>query len=85
MEDRKESIPMTNTIDAEKTAMYQNFANRRMLIALVSIIIGFIIYASVFVIGYTIRESNWQDTTKQIVAMYTQSGVANEIQPNAGR
>lgn len=69
--------PMVNQIDAEKTAMYQNFANKRLLIALISVIFGFIIYASVFVIGYTIREQNWQETTLRIVEKL---GVSNEIQ-----
>ena len=68
--------PMVKQIDAEKVAMYQNFANKRLLIALISVIIGFIVYASVFVIGYTIREQNWQDTTLRIVE---KMGVSNEI------
>lgn len=67
----EEKIPVVNQIEAEKTAMYQNFANKRLLIALISVIVGFIIYASIFVIGYTIREQNWQTTTKQIVEMFT--------------
>ena len=54
--------PVVKQIDAEKTAMYQNFANKRLLIALISVIVGFIIYASIFVIGYTIREQHWQET-----------------------
>ena len=40
--------PMMKQIDAEKTAMYQNFANKRLLIALISVIVGFIIYATIF-------------------------------------
>ena len=85
--DEKQSndIPMVKQIDAEKTSMYQNFANRRLLVALISVIIGFIIYASVFVIGYTVREQNWQDTTKQIVEMFTKTGGTNEIQQDADR
>ena len=71
--------PMIKQIDAEKVAMYQNFANKRLLIALISVIVGFIIYASVFVIGYTIREQNWQDTTLRIVEKL---GVSDAIQPN---
>ena len=60
-------VQVVSQIEAEKTAMYQNFANRRLLVALVSVIIGFIIYASIFVIGYTVREQNWQETTLRIV------------------
>ena len=70
-------MPVVKQIDAEKVAMYQNFANKRLLIALISVIVGFIIYASVFVIGYTVREQNWQDTTLRIVERL---GVQNEIQ-----
>lgn len=79
----EEKIPVVNQIEAEKTAMYQNFANKRLLIALISVIVGFIIYASIFVIGYTVREQNWQNTTKQIVEMFT--GGNNAIQPNENR
>lgn len=74
-----EETPMIKQIDAEKVAMYQNFANKRLLIALISVIVGFIIYASIFVIGYTIREQNWQDTTLRIVEKL---GVQGEVQPN---
>ena len=78
----EKDVPVVNQIEAEKTAMYQNFANRRLLVALVSVIIGFIIYASIFVIGYTIREQNWQETTLRIVEKL---GVQNEIQPDTNQ
>ena len=84
-EKQSNEIPMVKQIDAEKVSMYQNFANRRLLIALISVIVGFIIYASIFVIGYTVREQNWQATTKQIVEMFTHSGVTNEIQQDTNR
>ena len=75
-------VQVVNQIEAEKTAMYQNFANRRLLVALLSVIIGFIIYASIFVIGYTVREQNWQETTLRIVEKL---GVQNEIQPDTNQ
>lgn len=75
-------IPVVKQIDAEKTTMYQNFANRRLLIALISVIIGFIIYASIFIIGYTIREQNWQTTTVKIIERFAPSEVSNEILTN---
>ena len=78
MSEKYDDTPVMRQIDAEKVAMYQNFANKRLLIALISVIVGFIIYASVFVIGYTVREQNWQDTTLRIVEKL---GVSNEIQP----
>ena len=62
---------ITCKIEAEKTNMYQNFCNRRMLITIISVIIGFIIYASIFVIGYTVREQHWQETTFRIVEQFT--------------
>ena len=75
--------PMVKQIDAEKVAMYQNFANKRLLIALISVIVGFIIYASIFVIGYTIREQHWQETMFRVVERFAPTGVQNEIFENA--
>ena len=72
--------PVVTQIDAEKTAMYQNFANKRLLVALISVIVGFIVYASIFIIGYTVREQNWQETTLRIVEKL---GVSDEIQSDA--
>lgn len=64
--EKENEIPVVKQIDAEKVAMYQNFANKRLLIALISVIVGFIIYATIFVVGYTIRESNWLNTIEHI-------------------
>ena len=79
MNEKHEDAPMIKQIDAEKVAMYQNFANKRLLIALISVIVGFILYASIFVVGYTIREQNWQDTTLRIVEKL---GVQDALQSN---
>ena len=46
----------------EDTMMHYNHANRRMLIALVTVCVTFIITIVVFVSGYTQREKNWLDT-----------------------
>ena len=73
--------PMMKQIDAEKTAMYQNFANKRLLIALISVIIGFIIYATIFVVGYTVREQHWLSTIERIKTP-TVTGVSNGVQQN---
>ena len=54
-----QTIPL---IQAEKTIMHMNFANRRMLIALITVCVTFIITIVVFVVGYTIREKNWLNT-----------------------
>ena len=60
MNDKEEkTIPL---IQAEKTIMHMGFANRRMLIALITVCVTFIITIVVFVVGYTIREKNWLNT-----------------------
>ena len=48
--------------EADKAIMHLNFANRRMLIALITVCVTFIITIVVFVCGYTVREKNWLDT-----------------------
>ena len=48
--------------DVQNTMMHYNWANRRMLIALVAVCLTFIITIIVFVSGYTQREKNWLDT-----------------------
>ena len=73
--------PMMKQIDAEKTAMYQNFANKRLLIALISVIVGFIIYATIFVVGYTIREQHWLQTVERIKTPNV-TEVSNGVQQN---
>ena len=57
--EEKAMIPL---IQAEKIIMHQNFANRRMLIALLSVCVTFILTIVIFVVGYTIREKNWLNT-----------------------
>ena len=55
-------------IPADKALLHLNFANRRMLIALVSMCVTFLLIIIVFVFGYTVRERNWMDT---IIKMQT--------------
>ena len=62
MNEQKNDTPMIPLIQAEKTIMHMNFANRRMLIALITVCMTFIITIVVFVVGYTIREKNWLNT-----------------------
>lgn len=50
----------------ENTMMHYNNANRRMLIALVTVCLTFVLTIVVFVFGYTIREKNWLNTLKEI-------------------
>ena len=58
----KQECGMVSRFEADKAIMHLNFANRRMLIALVTVCITFIITIIVFVTGYTAREKNWLDT-----------------------
>ena len=51
--------------------------NRRMLIALLSVCITFILTIVIFVVGYTIREKNWLDTLQRV-------GVTNGVQQQSG-
>ena len=58
----KNDIPMVPQIEAEKTIMHMNFANKRMLVALITVCVTFVITIVVFVVGYTVREKNWLNT-----------------------
>ena len=46
----------------ESTIWNLGVANRRMLIALITVCVTFILTITVFVHGYTVREKNWLDT-----------------------
>lgn len=50
----------------DKAILHMNFSNRRMLIALATVCVTFILTIIIFVVGYTIRERNWQDTLLKI-------------------
>lgn len=52
--------------DHQNTMMHYNWANRRMLIALVTVCVTFIITIIVFVSGYTQREKNWLNTIREL-------------------
>lgn len=47
--------------EVENMLHHMGFANRRMLIALVTVCLTFIVTILVFVHGYTVREKNWLD------------------------
>ena len=61
MDDNKET-PMIPQYYAEHTYMHLSHANRRMLIALITVCVTFILTILVFVHGYTVREKNWLNT-----------------------
>ena len=65
-ENKKGDTPMIPLYQAENTIMHMSYANRRMLIALLSVCITFILTITVFVIGYTVREKNWLDTITKL-------------------
>ena len=62
MDENKNDVPMIPLFQAENTIMHLGFANRRMLIALITVCVTFIITIIVFVCGYTVREKNWLET-----------------------
>ena len=65
--------------DVQNTMMHYNWANRRMLIALISICITMIMVVVIFATNQTKREQMWQETIKSIVAE-VQDGQQNEDQ-----
>ena len=50
----------------DKAILHMNFSNRRMLIALVTVCVTFILTIIIFVVGYTVRERNWLNTLLKI-------------------
>ena len=75
---KNDEVPMMPQYDAEKIAMYQNFANQRAHRTTLYVCITFILITIIFVVGYTIREKNWLNTIKQINTPSV-SEVSNEI------
>ena len=57
--------------DVQNTMMHYNWANRRMLIALVCVCVTMIAVVIVFATNQTRREQMWQDTIKSIVSPTT--------------
>ena len=81
MEENRNDVPMMPVYQAEKIIMHQNFANRRMLIALVCVCVTFIITILTFVIGYTIREKNWLNTLTRVTTQEGQDGTQQDADP----
>ena len=52
--------------DVNKALLHCNWANRRMLIALITVCVTFIVTIIVFVTGYTAREQNWLNTIRDM-------------------
>ena len=77
----KNDVPMIPVYQAEKIIMHQNFANRRMLIALLSVCVTFILTIVIFVVGYTVREKNWLDTLTRVTVQEVENGVQQNADP----
>lgn len=45
---------------------YMSATNRRMFHALLAVCLTFLLTIVIFVVGYTVRESNWLNTIKEI-------------------
>ena len=74
MEDKKEiSIPFLMD--------YMSATNRRMFHALLAVCLTFILTIIIFVVGYTSREHNWQDTVKEITKPGVTDGVHQFTDP----
>ena len=52
--------------DVQNTMMHYNWANRRMLIALIAICVTMILVVIVFATNQTKREQMWQETIKDM-------------------
>lgn len=55
--------------ESDKAIMHLNWANRRMLIALITVCVTFIVVVAI----NTIRETRWQDTVKELQSQMTQT------------
>ena len=63
--------------DVQNTMMHYNWANRRMLIAMVCVCVTMIAVVIVFATNQTKREQMWQETIKSIVNQTTAAEVDN--------
>lgn len=81
MEENKEARMIT-WFDHENDMVHLNMANHRMLIALITVCLTFIITILVFVHGYTVREKNWLDTLGKLRTVQT-AEVSNEKEKTA--
>ena len=67
---------------AENQVMHMDKTNKRMLIALLTVCITFILTIIIFVVGYTVREKNWLNTLSRIgVTEVADNGVHQQPDP----
>lgn len=81
MEEKKE-VACIPFFAHENSMMHYNAANKRMLIALITVCITFILTIIIFVCGYTVREKNWLDTLARIEQTEVADGLHQ--QPDTG-
>lgn len=62
----------------ENVLMHYNAANRRMLIALVTVCLTFVLTIVIFVTGYTAREKNWLNTLDRLNRPEVTDGVQQQ-------
>ena len=65
MSESKDSV---SKLEHQTALMHYNWANRRMLIALIAVCLTFIIVVAI----NTVRETRWQDTVKELQTQMTQ-------------
>ena len=81
MADRDETrtVPL---YEHENALWHYNITNKRMLIALITVCLTFIVTILVFVHGYTVREKNWLDTLTQLRTPMTEVTGCADKQPD---
>ena len=65
----------------ENTVQHMNISNKRMLIALLTVCITFILTIVIFVVGYTVRERNWLDTLTRMNVTEEADGIQQQPDP----
>ena len=65
----------------ENTVQHMNISNKRMLIALLTVCITFILTIVIFVVGYTVRDMNWLDTLSRVTVAEGENGVHEYSDP----
>ena len=65
----------------ENTVQHMNISNKRMLIALLTVCITFILTIVVFVVGYTVRGKNWLDTLSRVTVTEGTDGIHEQPDP----
>ena len=76
MDDKKQDISIPFLME------YMSHTNRRRFHALLAVCLTFLLTIIIFVVGYTVRESNWLNTIKDITPITeVQNGGVHE-QPN---